>query len=192
MKTRAFWIISSVLALGETAPTLDHAVLEKIHEQTAYEFQVRPHGIVYSNCEQGESRVRVSPLKTFYVDPDAPDEEEAQQFQLVRFQSRICTEFGYRHYDMQLYLPSDLMTLQVNRTGASEIQLTWIADAFEEPESTPIKMTLAAPEFMGAVDNWQPSLLPWSEIYFDTPDPFLTEPLVMDGKINQITRSDRT
>lgn len=215
MKIRAFWIISSVLALGESAPTLDHAVLERIHEQTAYEFEIRAHGTVHSNCQQGESRVRVAPLKTYYVGPD--DEE----YQLVRIQSRVCTEFGYRRFEKQIYLPSELMkadsdlsrgvwqsktytdvpslrhpgtnlTLQVERLGPDELKLTWISDPFEEPEFSSMKMTFASPEFISAVENWRPGLLPWSGIYFDHEDPFLRDPLVMDGKLGQITRSERT
>lgn len=212
-----------MLAIGESAPALDHAVFFKLHdeiyEQTAYEFEVRAHGIVMPRCREGESRVRVVPLKAF-----AESADDAQAFELVRIQSRICTEFGYRRLDRQLYLPSDLLradseisrgvwlsktyvnvpsfkrpgvssTLQVKRLSPQELELTWLADPADvlgELESTPIRMTFASPEFMGVVENWNPNLLPWSEIYMEAQDPFLKDPIVMDGKLGQITHLDRS
>lgn len=220
---RASVIFLSAFALVQCAPVLDRVFSQDSEDGlfaaqpsagVAYEFAIEPTGIIRAHCDQGASRIELTPEMNTVRTSDG-------LFREVTVQAHLCTEFGYRNRKSSFYVPAELFradseviqgawetktytgvpsssgseetaTLEVHRLPDGRLEIAPLPNAFEQPEFQPVQVSFNSPDEMATVQNWRSGLLPLKEIRFEYEHPFLAKPLVLQGKLTKIRSTSRS
>jgi hypothetical protein len=88
--------------------------------------------------------------------------------------------------------PDETMTLEAHRLADGRLEIMPLPNAFEQPEFQPVQVSFTSPEEMAPIQNWRSGLLPLKDIRFEYEHPFLSKPIVVQGKLLKIRPVSRS
>lgn len=183
----------------------------------AYEFSVEPTGVIRANCAEGSSRIELIPGdKTVRTSEGTFRDVTVRaslctEFGFRKRQSSLFVPAELFKADSEviqgawetktytgvpsLNRPEETSTLQVRRLPDGKLEIAPLsssANSFDQPEFSPVQVSFNSPDEMTVVQNWRSGLLPLKDIRFEYEHPFLSKPIVLEGKLSEIRPTSRS